>query len=136
MSDSLPTGNISLTRHDQSRGAVYSSDTSVAAWNFAQVLLPLFLTNEPAKDTGAKANLVFTGATMAVRGASNFGHMSAGMFGRRAISQSLAKEFGPQGIHVSHVIVDGLIDVGYMKEKFPEDADKVSMADVEEYTSD
>lgn len=35
---------------------------------------------------------------------------ATGKFALRALSQSLAREFGPQGVHVSHVIVDGVID--------------------------
>lgn len=47
-----------------------------------------------------------------------------GMFARRAVAQSLAREFGPQGIHVAHVVVDGLIDTPGLKEKMGEDKDE------------
>ena len=41
---------------------------------------------------------------------------ATGKFAVRALSQSLAREFGPQGIHVSHVIVDGVIDIPKTKD--------------------
>jgi NAD(P)-dependent dehydrogenase (short-subunit alcohol dehydrogenase family) len=54
--------------------------------------------------------------------------MTSGMFARKAVAQSLAREFGPQGIHVSHVIVDGMIDTPQMRERMGEDKDeKVSL---------
>jgi hypothetical protein len=54
--------------------------------------------------------------------------MTSGMFARKAVAQSLAREFGTQGIHVSHVIVDGMIDTPQMREHMGEDKDeKVSL---------
>lgn len=47
---------------------------------------------------------------MAIRGSANFSSGAPGPFARRALAQSLAREFGPQGIHVCHVIIDGVID--------------------------
>ena len=51
--------------------------------------------------------LIFTGATSAVRGAAYFATFAAGKHGVRALSQSLAREFGRRDIHVAHVIIDG-----------------------------
>jgi NAD(P)-dependent dehydrogenase (short-subunit alcohol dehydrogenase family) len=42
-----------------------------------------------------------------------------GKFGLRALAQSLAREFGPAGVHVAHVIVDGQIDTPRVREMFP-----------------
>ena len=47
-----------------------------------------------------------------------------GMFARKAVAQSLAREFGPQGIHVSHVIIDGMIDTPGLRERMGEDKDE------------
>eukprot|EP00756_Hemistasia_phaeocysticola_P066684 Hpha_TRINITY_DN9420_c0_g1::TRINITY_DN9420_c0_g1_i1::g.139216::m.139216 len=57
-----------------------------------------------------RGTILFTGATAGVRG--NYGQHahSAAMFARRALSQTLAHELGPQGVHVAHVIVDGPVD--------------------------
>lgn len=54
--------------------------------------------------------LLVTGATMARKASANFASMAAASFARRAMAQSLSKEFGPKGIHVAHIVVDGLID--------------------------
>jgi hypothetical protein len=55
--------------------------------------------------------MLITGATASVRGSATFGPMASGMFARRAIGQSLAREFGPQGVHVAHALIDGVIDI-------------------------
>ena len=59
-----------------------------------------------------------------------------GMFARKAVAQSLAREFGPQGIHVSHVIIDGTIDTPGIREHMGEDKDeKVSVGKREDGSS-
>ncbi len=54
--------------------------------------------------------LIFTGATASLRGRANFGGFASAKAALRALAQSAAREFGPQGIHVAQVIVDGAID--------------------------
>jgi NAD(P)-dependent dehydrogenase (short-subunit alcohol dehydrogenase family) len=54
--------------------------------------------------------LIFTGATAALKASAQFASFSSAKFGLRALSQSLAKEFGPRGVHVSHVVADGVFD--------------------------
>eukprot|EP01025_Chloroclados_australasicus_P053009 TRINITY_DN619_c0_g1_i6.p2 TRINITY_DN619_c0_g1~~TRINITY_DN619_c0_g1_i6.p2 ORF type:complete len:241 (+),score=24.98 TRINITY_DN619_c0_g1_i6:146-868(+) len=56
-----------------------------------------------------KGTILFTGATAGLRGAAGFSVLSPGKFALRSLSQTLAKELGPSGIHVAHVVVDGLI---------------------------
>jgi NAD(P)-dependent dehydrogenase (short-subunit alcohol dehydrogenase family) len=51
--------------------------------------------------------ILFTGATAALRGSANFAAFAIGKFGLRALAQSMARELGPKGIHVAHVIIDG-----------------------------
>jgi NAD(P)-dependent dehydrogenase (short-subunit alcohol dehydrogenase family) len=53
--------------------------------------------------------ILFTGATASMRGGAGFLNMAVSKFGLRALSQSMAREFGSQGIHVAHVIIDGQI---------------------------
>lgn len=50
-----------------------------------------------------------------MKASANFASFAAGKFALRALSQSLAKEFGPRGVHVAHVIVDGLVDTPMAK---------------------
>ena len=54
--------------------------------------------------------ILFTGATAALRGSANFANLAVPKFGLRALAQSMARELGPQGIHVAHVVIDGQID--------------------------
>ena len=54
--------------------------------------------------------VIFTGATASLRGSANFSCLAVGKFGLRALSQSLAREVQPKGVHVAHVVVDGPID--------------------------
>jgi len=59
---------------------------------------------------GAGGTILFTGATASVRGGALFAAFAAGKNGLRAVAQSMARELGPKGIHVGHVVVDGGID--------------------------
>lgn len=54
--------------------------------------------------------IIFTGATASIRGRANLAAFAAAKNGLRAVAQSMARELGPQGIHVAHVICDGAID--------------------------
>ncbi|CAM6030631.1 unnamed protein product [Sphagnum balticum] len=56
-----------------------------------------------------KGTLLFTGATASMRGGAGFSEIACGKFALRALAQSLAREYQPQGIHVAHIIVDGII---------------------------
>jgi NAD(P)-dependent dehydrogenase (short-subunit alcohol dehydrogenase family) len=52
-------------------------------------------------------SLLFTGASGSLRGKARFSPFAAAKAALRGMLQSIAREFGPQGIHVGHVIVDG-----------------------------
>jgi NAD(P)-dependent dehydrogenase (short-subunit alcohol dehydrogenase family) len=54
-----------------------------------------------------RGTIIFTGASASIRGKPGFAHFSAAKAGLRMISQSMAREYGPFGIHVAHVVVDG-----------------------------
>ena len=66
-----------------------------------------------------RGSVFFTGASGSLRGMPGFAHFAASKAGLRMISQSMAREFGPQGIHVAHVLVDGAIDGERVKSLFP-----------------
>lgn len=57
-----------------------------------------------------QGSLFFTGATASLRGKPPFAAFAAAKAGLRSLSQSFAREFGPQGIHVAHIVIDGGID--------------------------
>ena len=56
-----------------------------------------------------QGTILITGATAALRGSANFVNLAVGKFGLRALAQSMARELGPEGIHVAHIIIDGVI---------------------------
>ena len=67
-----------------------------------------------------RGTMLFTGATASMRGAEGFAAFSGGKHALRALAQSMARELGPKGIHVGHVIIDGAIDTKWTREIFPE----------------
>ena len=73
----------------------------------------------PAMVGAGRGTVLLTGASAALRGKANFSALAVGKFGLRALAQSMAREFGPQGIHVSHVIIDGQIHTPRVREMFP-----------------
>lgn len=62
-----------------------------------------------------KGTLIFTGATASVRGGSGFGAFSAAKSGLRALAQSMARELGPENIHVAHMVIDGGVDTAWVR---------------------
>jgi len=56
-----------------------------------------------------RGTILLTGATASLRGSAGFASFAMGKFGLRALGQSMAREFGPLGIHVAHVVIDGQI---------------------------
>ena len=72
-----------------------------------------------------QGSLFFTGASGSLRGKSNFAHFASMKAGLRMLAQSLAREFGPQGVHVAHFIIDGVIDGDMVRSRFGEYLDKL-----------
>jgi NAD(P)-dependent dehydrogenase (short-subunit alcohol dehydrogenase family) len=85
------------------------------AFNFSQAALPLLLKALDQKPEHPPT-LIFTGATASVKANTLLASFNTGKFAKRALSSALAKEFGPKGIHVSHAIIDGVIDIPRTKE--------------------
>ncbi len=67
-----------------------------------------------------RGTIIFTGATASLRGRAHFAAFASAKFALRALAQSMARELGPQGIHVAHPIIDGAIDTAFIRETFPE----------------
>jgi len=70
--------------------------------------------------TRGRGTMLFTGATASLRGSANFGAFAGAKHALRALAQSLARELGPQNIHVAHAVIDGAIDTAFIRENFPE----------------
>ncbi|MEH6388753.1 SDR family oxidoreductase [Pseudomonas profundi] len=67
-----------------------------------------------------RGTIIFTGATASLRGSSGFSAFAGAKFALRALAQSMARELGPQGIHVAHPIIDGAIDTAFIRDNFPD----------------
>src|SRR5262245_8548641 len=64
-----------------------------------------------------RGNIFFTGATASLRGGSGFAAFASAKFGLRAVAQSMARELGPQNIHVAHLIIDSGVDTAWVRER-------------------
>jgi NAD(P)-dependent dehydrogenase (short-subunit alcohol dehydrogenase family) len=71
-----------------------------------------------------RGTMLFTGATASLRGAAGFSAFAGAKHALRALAQSLARELGPKGIHVAHVVVDGAIDGAFIRSLMPDAAEK------------
>lgn len=80
-----------------------------------------FLTGREAARVMAprgRGTIIFTGATASVRGSAGFAAFASAKHALRAVAQSMARELGPQGVHVAHTIIDGLVDGKFARENF------------------
>ena len=68
----------------------------------------------------AQGTILFTGATASLRGRQGMAGFAGAKHALRALAQSMARELGPRGIHVGHVVVDGPIDMPWIRENFPQ----------------
>lgn len=89
----------------------------LAAVYLAQEIFPLML----EKGGGT---VIFSGATASIRGGAQFSAFASAKFAMRGLAQSLARAYGPQGIHVVHTILDGVIWGDRAEHQWKMDADK------------
>ena len=85
----------------------------------------LFAREALKKMRGSGGTLLFTGASASLRGRPGFGAFNSSKAALRTLAQALAKEYGPENIHVGHVIVDGAINGEKIKTRWPEYAEKL-----------
>tara|TARA_Y100001934_G_C12357641_1_gene778952 strand:- start:1274 stop:2002 length:729 start_codon:yes stop_codon:yes gene_type:complete len=67
-----------------------------------------------------EGTIIFTGATASIRGKEGFAAFAGAKHAKRALAQSMARELGPKGIHVAHIIIDGAIDTPWVNKLFPD----------------
>jgi NAD(P)-dependent dehydrogenase (short-subunit alcohol dehydrogenase family) len=67
-----------------------------------------------------RGTVIFTGASASLRGKAGYAQFAAAKAGLRMISQSMARDYGPQGIHVAHVVIDGGIDGDRLRKASPQ----------------
>ncbi len=68
-----------------------------------------------------RGSLLFTGATASLRGSAHFAAFAGAKHALRALAQSMARELGPRGLHVAHVVVDGAIDTDFIRTMMAQD---------------
>jgi NAD(P)-dependent dehydrogenase (short-subunit alcohol dehydrogenase family) len=77
-----------------------------------------------------RGSILFTGATASMRGREGYAAFASAKAGLRMLAQSMAREVGPQGIHVAHVICDGAIDGVFTRERHsPEEVERLLAED-------
>jgi hypothetical protein len=64
-----------------------------------------------------KGTILFTGATASLRGGKGYAAFASAKFGLRAVAQTMARELGPQNIHVAHLIIDAGVDTAFVRDR-------------------
>ena len=67
-----------------------------------------------------RGTMIFTGASASLRGKPGYAQFAAAKAGLCMVAQSMAREYGPSGIHVAHVLIDGAIDGERLRSRRPE----------------
>ena len=68
----------------------------------------------------ASGSMLFTGASASMRGRPFFSHFASAKAGLRNLAQALAREYGPQGVHVAHIVIDGIVNGDIVQGRFNE----------------
>jgi len=79
-----------------------------------------FLTGREAARVMAprgRGTILFTGATASLRGGVGYAAFAAAKAGLRALAQSMARELGPENLHVAHVVIDAGVDTAWVRER-------------------
>jgi NAD(P)-dependent dehydrogenase (short-subunit alcohol dehydrogenase family) len=64
-----------------------------------------------------QGSIFFTGATAGMRGGKGYAAFASAKFGLRALAQSMARELGPQNIHVAHLVIDSGVDTAFVRDR-------------------
>ncbi len=91
--------------------------STFAGFLFARSVLPTLI-------SAGGGTLIFTGASASLRGRGPFVAFAAAKAGLRSVAQSVAREYGPQGVHVAHVVIDGGIDGEQLRTNAPQRAEQ------------
>jgi hypothetical protein len=78
-----------------------------------------------------RGNIFFTGATASLRGGSGYAAFASAKFGLRAVAQSAARELGPKGIHVAHLIIDAGVDTAWVLERIKAREGEAALANLD-----
>jgi NAD(P)-dependent dehydrogenase (short-subunit alcohol dehydrogenase family) len=79
----------------------------------------------------SRGNIFFTGATASLRGGIGYAAFASAKFGLRAAAESAARELGPQGIHVAHLIIDAGLDTQWVRERIKAREGEAALANLD-----
>jgi NAD(P)-dependent dehydrogenase (short-subunit alcohol dehydrogenase family) len=101
-------------------------DPKALANNFkvnTMALLHLARRLAPAMVEAGEGAIVVTGNTSALRGKPNFAGFAPTKAAQRILSEAIARELGPKGVHVAYVVIDAIIDLEWSRKRFPDATD-------------
>jgi NAD(P)-dependent dehydrogenase (short-subunit alcohol dehydrogenase family) len=75
-------------------------------------------------------SIFFTGATASLRGGNGYSAFASAKAGLRLLAQSMARELGPQGIHVAHLVIDAGVDTAFVRERIAAAKGEAALADL------
>jgi len=78
-----------------------------------------------------QGNIFFTGATAGMRGGVGYAAFASAKFGLRAVAQAAARELGPKGIHVAHLVIDAGVDTAWVRERIKEREGETALANID-----
>jgi NAD(P)-dependent dehydrogenase (short-subunit alcohol dehydrogenase family) len=119
-------GEPDVVIHNAARGSWGSFleiDPAELAANFevnTMSLLHLARAVAPAMIARGSGALIVTGNTSAWRGKANFSGFAPTKAAQRILAEAIARELGPQGIHVAYIVIDAIIDIRWTRRQFPE----------------
>jgi NAD(P)-dependent dehydrogenase (short-subunit alcohol dehydrogenase family) len=115
------------------RFPVAETTTRVYSKVWEMAALAGFLTSREAArvmSERGRGTILFTGATASLRGAAGFSAFAGAKHALRALAQSLARELGPKGVHVAHVVIDGAIDGAFIRGLMPDAAERLAREEI------
>ena len=77
-----------------------------------------------------RGTILFTGATASLRGNAGYSAFAGAKHALRALAQSLARELGPKGVHVAHIIIDGMIDGAFIRGLIPDAPERLARQEI------
>jgi NAD(P)-dependent dehydrogenase (short-subunit alcohol dehydrogenase family) len=115
------------------RFPIVETTTRVYSKVWEMACLAGFLTSREAARVmtpRGRGTILFTGATASVRGGAGYSAFAGAKHSLRALAQSLARELGPKGVHVAHVVIDGMIDGAFISGLVPDAAEKLAREEI------
>lgn len=107
-------------------GSFLEIDPNVLSKNFqvnTMALLHLTRRLAPAMVEAGKGAIVVTGNTSALRGKPNFAGFAPTKAAQRILTEAIARELGPKGVHVAYLVIDAVIDLAWTRKRYPEAPD-------------